>query len=250
MDDTEKLVIARAEDLFDLCDRYGSAVFSGCLDGAEQAIIRDNVTFPYGYKVMFWGGYSEAEKKIMGVFPEWTEPDAAEFPLRCVKIEGGYTRKLTHRDYMGTILSLGVSQARLGDIVVYDGYAYVFLHEDIAAYVKDNLHKIGNQGVTVTEIVDYSGINIERKYKTIGTVCASERLDAIVGAAANISRAQSAALIAAGKVKLNHRETTKVSETVREGDLLSIRGSGRFLVYSFDGETRKNRIHITLKQYI
>ena len=250
MNDDEKLIIAKAGDLFSLCDRYGSAVFSGCLDGAEQAVIQDNVAFPYGYNVMFWGGFGDAEKKIMGVFPEWMEPEVSAFPLRCFKIEGGFSRKLTHRDYMGTILSLGVVPARLGDIVVSDGFAYVFLHEDIASYVKDNLHKIGNQGVTVTELKDFGNINIERRYKTVGTVCASERLDAIVGAAENISRSQSAALIAAGKVKLNHREMTKTSETVHEGDLLSIRGSGRFLVHSFDGETRKNRIHITLKQYI
>lgn len=250
MNEDEKLVTARAEDLFTLCDRYGSPVFSGCLDGAEQAVIHDNVSFPYGYNVLFWGGFDDAEKKIMGVFPEWTEPDISAFPLRCFKVEGGYSRRLDHRDYMGTILSLGISQARLGDIVVYDGYAYVFVHEDIADYVKDNLIKIGNQGVTVTELEDYSSVKIERRYKTIGTVCASERLDAVVGAAANISRAQSAALINAGRVKVNHREVTKTSETVREGDILSIRGSGRFLVYSFDGETRKNRMHITLKQYI
>lgn len=250
MNDEEKLVIARAEDLFSQCERYSTAVFSGCLDGAEQAIIQDSVMFPYGYNVMFWGGFADAEKKIMGVFPDWTEPDISAFPLRCFKVEGGYTRKLTHRDYMGTVLSLGISQARLGDIVVYDGYAYVFVHEDIAGYVKDNLHKIGNQGVTVTEIEDFADITIERRYKTFGAVCASGRLDAVVAAAANISRSQSAALIGAGKVKLNHREITKASEPVREGDLLSIRGSGRFLVHSFDGETRKNRIHITLKQYI
>ena len=88
------------------------------------------------------------------------------------------------------------------------------------------------------------------KYKTFSAVCAAPRLDAIVGAAANISRAQSAALINAGKVKLNHRENYKTADTVKEGDLLSIRGYGRFLVHSFDGETRKMRMHITFKQYV
>lgn len=250
MDADEKLLISKTEDLFRLCDKYASARFSDFLDGRELVTIRDNVIIPFDYNVMFFGGFSDAEKKIMGVFPQWAEPDATGFPIVCLKVIGGFTRKLTHRDYLGTVMSLGIAPQKLGDIVVYDDFAYVLVHSDVAEYVSDNLHKIGNQGVKVELIDNPDVIKIERKYKTIGAVCAAPRLDAVVGAAANISRAQSAALITAGKVKLNHRETEKVAETVKEGDLLSIRGYGRFLVHSFNGETRKMRLHITLKQYI
>ncbi len=248
--DIDKLTAARANDLFSLCDKYGSAVFSDFLDGYEQTVVLDTAPYPIGYSVVFFGGYHDAEKKIMGVFPDWYEPDPSQMPIVCYKVEGGFTRQLTHRDYLGTLMSLGISSSKLGDIVVYDGYAYVFAHSDIGSYIKDNLKKIGNQGVTVTEISDFRDITIERKYKTIGAVCASNRLDAAVGAAAGVSRSRSASLIAGGKVKLNHREILKASEPVKQGDLLSIRGSGRFLIHSFDGETRKGRIHITLKQYI
>lgn len=250
MDNDDKLIIAKTEDLFSLCQRYGSAVFSDFLDGAEQAVIKDNFMFPYGFNVMLYGGFEECEKKIIGVFPEWSEPDITLFPICCLKIEGGFSRRLTHRDYLGTIMSLGVVLSKLGDIVVNDGFAYAFLHTDIAGYVKDNLYKIGNQGVKVTELKNFENIKIERKYKTIETICASDRLDAVTAAAVNISRYQSAELINGGKVKLNHRPIYKAAERIKEGDLISVRGSGRFLLHSFDGETRKNRLHITLKQYI
>lgn len=246
----DKLIIAKTEDMFSLCERRGVAVFSGFLDGAEQALIFDEMIFPYGYNVMLYGGFDDAEKRIIGVFPEWEEPDVSAFPIRCIKIEGGFSRKLTHRDYLGTIMSLGIVPSRLGDIVVGEGYAYVFIHEDVYEFVKDNIKKIGREGVKITDITNHDGITIERQYKTIGTVCASDRLDAVTAAAANISRAQSSALISDGLVKLNHRVVTKTAEKIKEGDLLSIRGSGRFLVHSFDGETRKNRMHVTLKQYI
>lgn len=250
MNSDEKLLISKVGDLFRLCDKYAAAQFSDFLDGAELATVREKAVIPYDYNVMFYGGFDEAEKMIMGVFPQWCEAEAGEFPIGCIKVTGGYTRKLTHRDYLGTIMSLGIAPQKLGDIVAYDDFAYVLLQSDVVGYVADNLKKIGNQGVK-TEIIDScSGIKIERRYKTIGTVCAAPRLDAVVGAAANISRAKSAALIDGGKIKVNHRVTEKTSETVKEGDLLSIRGFGRFLVYSFDGETRKNRLHITFKQYI
>lgn len=250
MDNNDKILIARTEDLFALCEKYSSPVFSDFLDGAEQAVISDNVIFPYGYNTMFFGGFGEAEKRILGVFPEWSDPDAEQFPITCIKVEGGYTRRLTHRDYLGTVMSLGIKPQKLGDIVVFDGYAYIFAHSDLSEYIRDNLHKIGNQGVSVSMVDNFRDITIERRYKTIGTVCASDRLDAVVGAAAGVSRSVSSGLISGGKVKVNHRETDKPSFTVKPGDLLSIRGSGRFLVHSFDGETRKGRAHITLKQYI
>ncbi len=250
MNTDDKLLCARTEDLFSLCDKYCSARFSDFLDGGEQAVIHDNIVFPYGYNIMFFGGFSDAEKKMMGVFPEWEDVDTSAFPISCLKVEGGFSRKLNHRDYLGTVMSLGITPSKLGDIVVCDGFAYILLHSDIAGYVKDNLHKIGNQGVKITVIDNPDKIKIERQYRTFGAVCASERLDAVVGAAANISRSQSAGLIEGGKVKLNHREICKTSESVKEGDLLSIRGYGRYIVHSFDGETRKNRLHITLKQYI
>lgn len=249
-DTDEKLLIARCEDLFTLCDKYCCPRFSDFLDGAEQALLQDKMVFPYGYNTLLFGGFADAEKKILGVFPEWSEAAAEEFPIRCIKIEGGFTRRLTHRDYLGTIMSLGIAPAKLGDIVVSDGFAYVFLHSSIADYVADNVHKIGNQGVKITVISDMSKVRVERRYKTFGTICASERLDAVTAAAANISRSISAGLIEGGKVKVNHREIYKTSETVKEGDLLSIRGHGRFLVDKFGSETRKNRLHIIFKQYI
>lgn len=246
----EKLLLKKTDDLFRLCDKYSVARFSDFLDGGELAVIEDKAVIPFGYNVMFFGGFSDAEKKIMGVFPDWEEPLHSAFPITCLKVFGGFTKKLTHRDYLGTVMGLGITPQKLGDIVVFDDFAYIFLQTDVGEYVKDNLHKIGNRGVKVEEITDFFNISIERKYKTIGTVCASSRLDAVVGAAANISRSQSASLINGGKVKLNHRPTEETAKPIKEGDLLSIRGYGRFLVHSFDGETRKQRLHITLKQYV
>lgn len=246
----KKLLTAKTEDLFRLCDKYCYARFSDFLDGAEQAVISDEVIFPPGFNVLIYGGFDDAEKKIIGVFPEWQEPSKSEFPIVCLRIDGGKTRTLTHRDYLGTIMALGITPSKLGDIVVTDGGAYVFLHSDIAEYVSKNLHKIGNQGVSVSLIDDPSSVKVERKYQTLELVCASERLDAVTAAAANISRSESAKLIEGGRVKLNHRELYKASENVNEGDLLSIRGHGRFIVYAFGNETRKKRLHITLKKYI
>lgn len=243
----KKILLSRANDLFKLCDKYASPRFSQFLDGAEIADIRDNIHFPYGYNVMFWGGFEDCERKVLGVFPEWEEAEEEKFPISVIKFIPGFTKKLSHRDYLGTIMSLGIDRAKIGDILVEENAAYVFAYSDIAEYIADNIAKIANTGVK-SELLSGDGIDIPKKnYKFAEVVCASLRLDAVIAGALNISRNVSMQLIGAGKVKLNYREANQSSKILKEGDLVSVRGYGRFFLEEEGELTRKGRLHITVK---
>lgn len=243
----KKILLAKANDLFALCSKYASARFSQFLDGAETADIRENVHFPYGYNVMFWGGFEDAERKMMGVFPEWEEPSSEKFPITAVRFTHGFSKSLTHRDYLGTVMSLGIDRAKTGDILIEDNCAYVFACSDIAEYIAGNINKIANVGVKA-EPLNGGDFDIpKRVYRTAEAVCASLRLDAVISGVFNISRNESMQLIRAGKVKLNYRETHHSSQTVKEDDLVSVRGFGRFFLEETGAQTRKGRLHITVK---
>lgn len=251
MTDGDKLLTAKTEDLFRLCEKYAEPRFSGFLDGGETAFIEDNVVFPYGFNTMFFGGFHDSERKILGVFPEWTEAEESLFPLSVLKISGGYSRELTHRDYLGTILSLGIDRSKTGDIIIAeDGFAYAAVAEDISHYIADNIKKVGNQGVKISVLDSAVGIEPKRRFKPLGAVCASLRLDAVTGAVTGLSRSAASKLIAAEKVKINHRAAFNPSKAVKEGDLLSVQGFGRFILDSADGKTRSGRIHISARKYI
>ena len=250
IDSSAKLLLARMNDLLRLCDKYSCARFSDFLDGGELAVIEDEFGVPYGYNVMKFGGYADSERKIIGVFPEWEEPQECVFPIKVLKIESGIGRELNHRDYLGTFMSLGIDRSKTGDIIADGKVAYAYVCEDIAEYIKTNVRKIGNQGVKIT-ILDIAEIEVpEPKLLKMSEVCASMRLDAVAGAAAGVSRSIAANLIRGGKVSVNHRPCEDVSKTVKEGDLLSIRGYGRFIASRVTGETRSGRIHIELLKYI
>lgn len=250
MTDDYKLLLAKTEDMIRLCDKYSAAVFSDFLNSGEVAELKCNFHFPYGYNFMFFGGCDDCERQVLGIFPEWEEADEKVFPISVLKIEGGYNRKLTHRDYLGTLMSLGIERKKTGDILTEDKCAYVFIYADVAEYVERNISKIGNQGVktSLVKLENFEPPN--RQMQITETVCASLRLDAVVGACANVSRQESAKLISGGGVKLNSRETLEVAKTVKVGDLISIRGYGRFILSDTGGETRKGRIHIQLSKYI
>ena len=249
MYNSDALLLARARDLVKQCERGASAKFSAFLDGGEQAIISDKIGF-FGLNMKMFGGYERAERKIIGVFPEWEEPDDNAFPIAVLKIKSGHGRELTHREYLGTLMGQGIDRSKTGDIIIDGKTAYVFVCADIARYLADNMKKIGNQGAEI-EICTIDDVEIpEPKREKVGTICASLRLDAVVAALCNISRAQSAKLINAALVKVNFRECEDVSRTVAENDLISVRGYGRFTFISADGETRKGRLHITAEKYI
>lgn len=245
-----KLLLSKTNDLFFACKKNASAKFSPFLNSAEQAEIEDNAVIPYEFNTMFFGGYDEAERKMLGVFPEWEEADAAAFPIKILRFRSRFLDGLTHRDFLGSLMAQGVDRNKTGDILIDGDTAYVFVCADMAAYFADNIKKIGSRGVR-SDVCDVSEVRLPKpKTEDMRVICASLRLDAVTAAACGLSRAASAKLISAGLVSVNHRETENASYNVKDGDLLSVRGHGRFVFVSSDGETAKGRLHITVKKYI
>ena len=107
MNTNHKLLIARINDLFSLCDKHCEMKCSDFLDGGELAVIEDEFQIPYGYNTLFFGGYENAERKVLCVFPEWQESEESEVPISVIRFDVPKFRKLTHRDYLGTLMSLG-----------------------------------------------------------------------------------------------------------------------------------------------
>ena len=242
-------MLARTEDLFSLCEKYCTPRFSSFLDGGEIAVLEDNF-ITGGADTMLWGGFEGAERRILGVFPEWSEPEAAEFPITALYIKNNGSRELSHRDFLGTLMSLGIDRSKTGDIVTDEGGAYIFLSSDIADYAAQNITKIASCGVSVRRAEPDEIKNVSKKMQSMELVCASLRLDALCAAAAGISRQAASRLISGGMVKLNHRPVTDGSKAVCEGDLLSLRGYGRFILSRCGAMTRKGRIHITVNKFI
>lgn len=250
MESENRLLLAKMRDVLRLCEKYHMPRFSTFLDGAQTAYIEDNFEIPYGYTMLMYGGYEGAERKIAGIFPEWYEASYAEFPIAVLKTEGGFKRELTHRDYLGSLMSLGIERQKTGDILPYGKGAYIILAEDMAEYVANNIRKIGNEGVKIQRIECSEIVVPQRKTERIETVCASTRIDAVVGAFCSISRKEASALIEGGMVRVNYREIFDGAKNLHDGDLVSVRGYGRFIFSGAGNSTRKGRLHISIDKFI
>ena len=217
----------------------------------------------------FWGGYPDAERKILCFLPSYyafrfsETPDEAMLAslvfeelspyLSAVLIRGSGYVSLSHRDYMGAILSLGLDRSVVGDILVSEQSATVILTENAARFLKDTLTGIGRDKVRVTDTP--LPTSFERTFEKVSGTVASARLDCVVAELANTSREKAKELILAGQIEHHYFPASACDAPVTAGDTISIRKNpkiraGKFLIDSLDDKTAKGRLKLVGRKYL
>lgn len=243
----------------------GRLSYTRYLTPHELAVAR---TIPGQTARFVWGGWPDAERKRIFFVPDYAGEPEDDTPegwlaqleiffgeeladaVTRVRITGSGYRVLNHRDYLGSILALGLERSALGDIVIIDDCsAALFCDARIADYLSTALERIGADKVKITR--DTSGEALPpRATRPIRDTIASPRLDCVVAAMTNLSREKAQAMIRVGEVEVNFFPETRTDAEVHEGDMLSLRGYGRFVVRAFDGETRRGRLRLLAEQYV
>lgn len=247
--DEERFLFAHISDLAELSQRTGVPRYSAFLNERE-AIVAGFGAAQTGAVPIFYGGYDGAARTVCGFLQgTYAEdlPADETFPVRAVTFSFRGSNTLTHRDFLGCILSTGLQRKVVGDILIAEDHAVVFCL-DTAKEIIGGITKIGNVGVK-TE----SGITRElpaAKFERIVASVSSLRLDCIVGACTNISREKSASLVKSGQVSADFSVCLSVSETIKEKTVISIRGYGRFRLCEVAGQTKKGRLRVVIEKYV
>lgn len=229
----------------------GIAVFSDFLNLNELNIFQ-SLRGEFSYlETETFGGYELAERQIAVFRPE-APVFYADYPVKCLKItplNAKFAEDLNHRDYLGAVLNLGIDRACLGDILMEEDAAYLFCLERMADFIRDNLTRIRHTSVYV-EQVEAENFHYEPKYKEVSGTVASVRLDKLLALAFNASRSSLTGLIEGGKVFVNGKLVTSNGYEPKEGDLISVRGMGRFRFRGTGGQSKKGREYVILWRYI
>lgn len=247
-DDEEiKLMLSKACDLYGKAFSISKDFFTKFLSPLESAIISNR--FPKGELfIHFFGGYDEAERTVCA-FSAYEY--GLDFPITALDLKTkSKSASLSHRDYLGSILSLGIKRETIGDIIITDTGAIVFCLEEIADYIADNLLKIGGVGVVVTKEPSLQRLGIKREYNVVSSTVSSMRCDSIVASALNLARGKASELIERGLVTLNYETAKSSHQLIKDGDVISVRGHGKFKVQTDGHLTKKGRIHVNLCKYI
>lgn len=165
-------------------------------------------------------------------------------------LEGSGFRALSHRDWMGSLLSLGIKREILGDIVIWDDFhGVVFCLAKTAAYLIEELKKAGRDTVHAALCHLAAGFVPRQQYLPIQGTVASSRADGVVRALCNVSREDAAGLIRQGLVEINYDLITKVDAEIEPEDIVSVRGYGKFRIDEIGRPTGRGRIHLTARKY-
>lgn len=209
-------------------------------------------------ETFYYGGYDDAERTVLIFVPRFYKVDniAAYFnnnpedrPLTMLEIKKDRFSVLTHRDYLGAIMGLGIKREMIGDIIITEDGCYIFCINSVAGYICKNLTGAGKGTLTVE--IKSPDMLPERKEKfdEIFISLASLRLDGVVSSAFNISRGLASEAINKGIVFLNSCKAVKTDTLVKQGDKVVLRGKGKIIISEILGLNKKGRTHIIIKKY-
>lgn len=205
---------------------YVGTTVSGGTEGCERCIVRFGSPENLGYDESF--------------------PIAL---LHICPIQKKFSDTLTHRDFLGSVIGLGIERTKLGDIIVRDNEGYFFVADSISEYIIDNLTKVKHTSVRVSRCEDIPE-TIAPKFSEESIIVSSNRLDAIIARVYKLSRDQAVSQISEGKVFLSGRQMTENAKSLKSGDVISVRGKGKFIFDGEGGNTKKDKLYIKIKRYI
>lgn len=270
--DEERLLVSRAAEL-SARPRF-PAVASCFLTPREQRIVFE-VSGVADF--FYFGGAVGATRRKLIFLPEWIECDALRpkspfseetekeflFALESYGMDGllselmsvvriktsGY-EKVSHRDILGALMSLGIKRETLGDICFFEGDAYVFCENITADFICEELCKAGRDTVKAEKCSLPENFRIVHHFEEMSTTVASPRLDGVVRALCNISREDAAEIVESGMTELNYFIECECDTKVSDGDIISVRGYGKYVIDSAADVTRKGRIRLSARKYI
>ena len=247
----DRLLLAKLFDKIGAGIRRSIPANTGYLSARELELAR--YLFGEQEGLFSFGGYEEAERKMLCYLPEYLEEDwlfGEDSPVVCLHAEFYQGDSPSHRDFLGALMGSGIAREAVGDICVGNGYCDLFVTEELAPYLLQNFTGAGRTKVRLEQI-PLSQVEItEPESKQIKDTLASLRLDSVISAGFRVGRSQAAQYVSAGRAAIDGLPCEKPDKPVEEGCKISVRGLGKIKLSTVNGQTKKGRISVVIDRYI
>lgn len=230
----------------------GYFTFTDFLGLAEQTDLAEAAEGFRHVKYTAFGG-AEGAERVMIRFGDAEELGYSEdFPIVCIKAEPTsqkFADRLTHRDFLGALLNLGIERSTLGDIPIIDNVGYIFAKKDIAPFIIAELKKVKHTDMRLSEVANLPEGDLYRtENKRIQA--SGERLDGVIAKLYGLSRDEALSLFKKRLVYIDGRLCENNSKCPKVGAVVSVRGHGRFIYKGYESTTKKGRLNIDIEVYI
>ncbi len=252
MNEDNELIKKRLAELARKAESGGYYTFTDFLGLSEQSAFKEILPKLGGAKYTIYGGAEGAERVVIRFGDADDIGYDVPFSIVCIKIEPKsqkFADRLSHRDFLGALLNLGIERDMLGDIAIIDNVGYLFALSDIAEFIEQSLERVKRTDVTahvITELPEGSLYRTEARRIQIS----SERADAAVAKVYGLSRDDAQGLFKRRLVFADGKQIESASYNIKAGEKISVRGFGRFIYRGYEGLSKKGKLNATVDVYI
>lgn len=256
----DKILVSKLFDKIKSVDTKNIIEHTSFLDGYQRKILEEILNKLHYKNYIFYGGYEEAERKILILYPQKLEKYIKSnlnkvfntvVTVLNIKLPNELKGKYKHRDYLGGILKLGVKREKIGDILVTEDGADIIINKDIEKFLLNEikiLTRFAKSEIRIKSVEELK--NVEIKTEKLEIVVMQERLDSVVAEILKCSRTNANKIIEDERVFINYENIVKSAKVLKQGDLLTIRGKGRFKIGEIINNTRKGKLVIEIEKYV
>ena len=249
--ETEELLKKRFRELAQKCYQNNQYTFTGFLSLSDLACFyemeRELSYVPY----TVWGGSELCERVMLRFGSEEELGYVEDFPITCIQakpLSPKFSDDLTHRDFLGALMNLGIERGTLGDIFLVENIAYIFCMENMAEFIMENLGKVKHTSVLCERAKAVPALS-DKDRQEVKIQISSERIDAVVSKVYRLSRSEALELFRQKKIFVNGRQCENNSQLVKSGDIISVRGYGKFEYSGMQNTSKKGKINAIVLCY-
>lgn len=255
----EKLLISRLFDKIDYVKKYNKITTTDFLNEHEQVILKNILNIIEFKNCVFSGGIDETDRKLLILYPEKMEELFEQnnfkldtiFSVIRIELNKDDYGKFNYSIYLGGIMKLGVNRAKIGDIIVYENGADIIVKNEIEDFLYNNLkllYRFSSSAICLIKLDEIK--QIEKKFKEFKITVSSLRADNIIADLAKTSRNKAIEILEQERVFINYETETKQTKLIKKGDIISIRGKGKFIIDDINVNGRKNKFIVFIRKYI
>lgn len=256
-DKDDKILLAQILDKVEMVEKKNKIEYTDFLDLAQIELVQKFINKIRLENYISYGGFEQAERKMFVIYPDKFNSVVVEKNLsnivQIIRIElpDDLKGKYTHRDYLGAVIKVGVERKKIGDIIVDNNGADIIVDKDIVKFLVENLGNLtrfSKSTITVQNIEDLRPVEIKKE--EIEIIVSSMRLDNVISELARCSRNKALDIINQERVLVNFECETKKTKQIKPGDMVTIRGKGRFFVKEIVGQTRSGRAVVKVEKFV
>lgn len=247
----DRILLAKLWDKINAGMRKNIAAATCFLSPRELELARFLFGEPDG--LYAFGGYPEAERKMLIFLPEYLEESALteeDSPIVCIRATFFQEDDLSHRDILGALMGAGIGRETVGDICIGKGSCDFFVTAEIAPYILSSFDSAGRTRLHLKQIPLSEAQIPEPEVKEIRDTLASLRLDSVISSGFRIGRSLAAQYVSAGKAAIDGLPCEKPDKNVTEGMKISVRGLGKIKLHAVNGKTKKDRISVVIHRFV